>query len=337
MRNFSFFILVLWAVSASSEIYYIPKPLNAHTASMEGTVTKNEVDNTYTYSYSVSNSQSSEQVIDVVLIPVSEDLVITEKSSPENWEASRYNEYIMWTTYESGNDNYWAGHPLEDYLMNPPAFAIKPGQTLSGFSITTYSSPEEALAITSGFVQLPLVDEDTTEEELEAAGYVMEGFEAGNPHTVMTPTGPVFDGNRRPAVDGFISYPNLDGRTTDFYGEALEIYFKLSLNGETVDRSTLKVYFNDVDIRSKLIPDTSGVGDYFVRFEMGDAPLLEGKNLLVVSIDGVMPGTERNATDTDRLIINYYPIAEQNVLESQFVSDFTKPGKGGNQGKSKNN
>ena len=70
--------------------------------------------------------------------------------------------------------------------------------------------------------------------------------------------------------------------------------------GETVDRATLHVELNRVDVTGQFV--TNSMGDAVAVFALGSAPLQSSRNVLLVSVDGVVPGTNRTATDADRFV-----------------------------------
>ena len=112
-------------------------------------------------------------------------------------------------------------------------------------------------------------------------------------------------GNRRPSVDGFLVFANVDDKTT-FQREAL-IVFRLASAGERVDTETLRVLLNSSDVTTKFVWSDQFDG-YAATFSAGSSPLKTGTNVLRTSVEGIVPGTtDRVATDTDRLTFDFMP------------------------------
>jgi hypothetical protein len=53
-------------------------------------------------------------------------------------------------------------------------------------------------------------------------------------------------------------------------------------------------------VTSLFVPGTAS-GQMVAIFEIGKSPLVVGKNVLITSVTGIVPGTSRTATDVDRV------------------------------------
>ncbi len=82
------------------------------------------------------------------------------------------------------------------------------------------------------------------------------------------------------------------------------IAFKFALSGETVFPETLEVKLNGVDVTASFLPGPADGADLVGVFRIGSSPLQDGKNVLLTSVDGLVPGTSRTAKDTDRITFN---------------------------------
>lgn len=85
------------------------------------------------------------------------------------------------------------------------------------------------------------------------------------------------------------------------------IAIKLSANGETVFRETLRIELNGTDVTSAFLPGPADGADLVAVFRSGASPLEVGRNVLVSSIEGLVPGRDRRAVDTDRIVFEVRP------------------------------
>lgn len=73
---------------------------------------------------------------------------------------------------------------------------------------------------------------------------------------------------------------------------------RFSRDGEQVDRESLTVELNGVDVTSAF--RTNSIGDAVAIFQPGQSPLRWGRNVLLISVRGVVPGKSQIAEDADR-------------------------------------
>lgn len=78
------------------------------------------------------------------------------------------------------------------------------------------------------------------------------------------------------------------------------IIIKFSLNGEAVDRSTFRAELNRADVTAKFVPG-GAPGDLVAVFDLDSSPLKLGRNVLLTTVSGLVPGTNRTASDVDRV------------------------------------
>jgi len=111
-------------------------------------------------------------------------------------------------------------------------------------------------------------------------------------------TSQVFFGGRRPGVDGFLFF--LNRASGDTKSAPVGVVIQFGIAGETVDQSTFHATLNGTDVSSSFVLGSQS-GQMVAVFDLGTTPLIMGKNVLITSVDGVVPGTSRNATDVDRV------------------------------------
>lgn len=310
----------------SAQVIEPPKPGNLLTATVTATVTQDPNDQLYTYSYEVANHSTSEQRLTSFTIDLSEDAQIVSVESPKGWDhgVTPDNTLLMWDAVDIDPEDEpenWDGNLL------PSSYDIKPGRSLSGFLVKTYTPPKQGKFYATGFVRLAVV---TDVADLEEGGYETPLFPNDSYIGVTeVPLSSLYDGNRRPAVDGFLAFVNLNGKNNKFI-ERATIYLKTSVNGEQIDRESLNVKLNGVDVTSVFIVDTTKVGDLVGHFELDGSALMQGKNILLTSIEGVVPGTSRTAVDTDRIT---FTVEKSPVTKAHINFDFDSGD--GNNGKGK--
>lgn len=183
----------------------------------------------------------------------------------------------------------------------PAAAQIPPGASLAGFATISAFPPGEARTYVQGYAPIP---------------YLPDGFdqETGVPHDTTNSqrgwsAGPTqygevltFGRGQQSDVNQFIGFLNLDDGIVRH--DPAPIALKL---GPTVDLTTFHAELNRVDVTAFFHPGIAGGADLVGYFAVGSSPLVFGRNVLVVTIDGVVPGTDRIATDRDRMMFQVEP------------------------------
>ena len=152
-----------------------------------------------------------------------------------------------------------------------------------------------------GWTPAPMVSGDA--EELDALGYDLA--EIQSPYTASKSPGKApleftaYSGNRRPAVDGFIGYLNTFDRETR--SAPVLIVAKYSLAGEVVYPDTFRAELNGVNITPLFTTDTVYGGDIVGTLTFANSNLVVGRNTLLITVDGLVPGNGNRATDADRI------------------------------------
>lgn len=260
----------------------------------------------YTYQYELSNPSGNTAPLDTLVVKLEPGTgVVTDFTAPPGWRAfhSEEQDTVMWAAVgflSSGVEDTTGNIPPSDY-------ALQPGASLSGFSFKSLDPPGAGLAITQSYAPLYTPQSDEEFEALETStehSTLVE--ENGYRLSTIVPV-PDVDraGNRRPTVDGFLVFANLQDRSA-FTGSAL-VVFRLGSAGETVDASTLRVLLNSSDVTSEFRWSDQYKG-YAATFSPGTSPIRAGSNVLRTSVDGIVPGTDdRRATDTDRVTFDFAP------------------------------
>ena len=187
---------------------------------------------------------------------------------------------------------------------------IRPGASVSGLVIESPYGPGTTRAYVQGYAAIPFPP--SGEDDYQAyEGSSPEPEDTLNAQRRWT-LGPAFyatvvtDGNRRGTVDGFLGFMNLR-ESGSVLGDPAVVALKFSLNGEAVDRETFRATLNGVDITAAFFPGGPGSADLVAVLRPDSSPLQVGKNVLITSVDGTVPGTARQASDTDRMVFEVQP------------------------------
>lgn len=258
-----------------------------------------------TYSYTLENPEGNVAVLDTLVIKLDPGVdVVTDIRSPPGWRAFYSNEQgaVMWAAV--GYRDPQADDPSGN--VSPSDYAVRVGTSLAGFSFKSFSPPGVGLAITQSFAPLYTAANEDEIEALETDKSLStlpedNGYQIS---TVVPVPAADWTGNRRPAVDGFLVFANVEGKT-EFKGSAL-VVLRLGSAGESVDASTLRILLNGADVTSMFVWSSQYNG-YAAIFAPGGAPIQTGSNVLRTSVEGIVPGTDRRATDTDRLAFEFSP------------------------------
>ena len=260
----------------------------------------------YTYRYSLTNPPGSQAPLDTLVIKLEPGVdVVTNFRAPPGWRAFHAPEKgtVMWAATGFANP---AGEDLAGNVP-PSDYAIGPGATLSGFSFDSFSPPGAGKAISQSYVPIYLPPSEEQFEALETDRTVStlpedNGYELAT--TVPVPDAD-WTGNRRPSVDGFLVFANVQDKAT-FRGKAL-IVLRLGSAGEKVNAESLRVLLNSGDVTGEFVWEDRYKG-YAATFDLESTPLKTGANVLRTSVEGLVPGTtDHRATDTDRLTFDFSP------------------------------
>lgn len=284
-----------WSVTA--QVLIPPEPGNKVSVTANADVTFNASAGLYTYSYKVTNSPTSLQEVWFFALKFPGDIIAV--TSPSGWSFSAHEDQMIvsWGATELGP---LAANFVDDGNVLPSPFQIKPGQILTGFSFQSPDPPGTVRFFAQGFTKLPQVASDVGDlpQEGEEIPDFMADSMAGQTSGPVSIAGQPFPGGRRPAVDGFLGFVNITNNDTRTAPVAIIV--KFSLNGETVNPATFRATLNRVDVTSSFVPG-GAQGDLVGVFDLGSSPLQGGRNVLLTTITGIVPGSNRTASDVDRV------------------------------------
>jgi len=251
------------------------------------------------YEYSFHNGATADQPIEAVdLRFFAPDLPGAMASAPTGWVAPQYPppgvaipgvSFMTFVDAPAGVTR----------LASPDQ--IPAGSTADGFRLENQYPPGYARAYVKGYVPLPAVSESDFAEE---AMIVPHDTTNSQRRWTLGPTQyqeVVTGGNRRPATDGFLGFMNLSEKSSILTDPA-PIALKFSLDGETVFTETLEVKLNGTDVTDAFHPGPGDGADLVGVFAIGSSPLQEGKNVLLTSVDGIVPSNGNTGKDADRIV-----------------------------------
>lgn len=268
-------------------------------------VSYDSVSGLWRYDYTVRNGSTAEQPIQSVMLRF--NAPTAGVTSPAGWF-----QLVHFSTAAGAIPGVtFAAEASEELVETPagvvpgePEAAIPPGDSLTGLSITSPYPPGYARTYVQGFAPVPylpvgfdeptVVPDDTTNSQ--------RGWTLGPTRY----TSVVTTGGRRPAVDGFLVFMNLDRRGTTLRNPA-PIALDFAAGGETVFREPLVVELNGVDVTAAFHPGPADGADLVAVFQLGKSPLVVGRNVLTARVEGIVPGTNRRAADTERLVFTVEP------------------------------
>jgi hypothetical protein len=251
------------------------------------------------YEYQIANGASAVQPI--ISLDLAFNAPATSVLSPAGWWGVVFvgsPSGIPGATFAAEYPETFATTPYGDAPAEPAA-SIAPGASLTGLVVLSPYPPGEARTYVQGYAAVPYLPDDYPEPTVapDDTTNSQRGWSVGpTRHTFI-----VSDGNRRPAVDGFLAFMNVAPSGSVLHAPAA-IAIKLAINGETVNRATFTAVLNGVDVTGAFHPGPPDGADLAAAFAAGSSPIVIGKNVLITSIEGLVPGTSRSATDTDRIV-----------------------------------
>lgn len=289
---------------SAAEITEPYTPANQLETEVLFSATQNPSTLAYKYNYSIMNSPKSQQEAWVYTVNFNQNSQIFNISSPKGWMGTKHFDQpkLTWNAYliESLPEGY-----VDDGNLIPSPYNIKPGETLAGFSFESLSPPAEFAYSILGFVKLPSVTGDA--EDFAEAGIIIPplGSDGIKGVTSAPKAEPYYSGGRRPAVDGFLVFLNLKKGIT-FKTKAIVI-LKFAVASEVIYPDSFVATLNNEDITHHFKPDDKFGGDLYAELDLDTSSLIEGRNVLITSVEGLVPGTSRKAGDVDRVQFNFIP------------------------------
>jgi hypothetical protein len=289
------FAITLVPALAKAQIIVPPTPGDQLSASVSTKVTFDSASGLYTYAYTLSNAASSQQKVWFFALQFTGKLM--NPQSPSGWTFVEHDDrpIVSWAATEIGElpPDY-----IDDGNVPPSPFTVAQGTTLSGFSFQSPDPPASVQFFAQGETKLPQVGEDEAELPFELPDFTQDSFVGSAVGPVPVDEAQFFTGGRRPAVDSFLVFLNLaDG---DTHPAPTAVVVKFGIGGETVNAATFRATLNGADVTTSFVPN-GRPGELVGLFDLGVSPLTTGRNVLLTSVDGTVPGTTRTATDVDRV------------------------------------
>lgn len=182
---------------------------------------------------------------------------------------------------------------------NGPAPAQIPiNSQLEGFTFTSPHPPGHARTYVKGFAAVPYLPDGYDDSEVRVPDDTTDAQRTWVPapkkYTTVRSAGGVQAG-----VEGFVGFMNMDTLGTIQETPAI-VALKFALNGETVFRETLNVTLNGQNVTGDFYPGPEDSAHRVGLFFNYHSPIVIGQpNVLVVTVEGIIPGTSTRATDTD--------------------------------------
>lgn len=249
---------------------------------------------TFVYRYTVANGAGAEQRINALYMDVVS--MFAGATAPPDWDVFWEGDVgtVAWSAAGTV-DPAWT--PMND--VDPPSFQseIASGASLAGFELRSACGasglvPFFALGY-NHVAEPPVSDSDEAPDVPNWRDDAVRGLVLG-PGDCRT----VQDwGNRRPGVDGFAGLVNFASGATLPAGP-VTVQVRFARSGEQVDGNTFHAELNATSVTARF--RSSALGDRIALFEIGSSPLQSGRNVLLVSVEGIVPGTTRTGTDADR-------------------------------------
>jgi len=279
-----------------AEVIVPPIPANQLAVDVQPEVTRDPNTQIYTYSYTVSNRPSSLQEMSFFAVEFAPGTEILNPIAPPGWDFGIHSDQpiVSWAAVEIGElpPDY-----VDDGNVVPSPFNVKPGVMKRGFSFQTFATPADGKFYAQGFTKLPQVSGGEGEiSEDSVPPFTEDSYSS----ITTTPNTPPYGGGRRPAVDGFLVFLNLQ-RDGNVFVSPVTVLVKFAAGGESVDRPTFRATLNQRDVTSLFVPDATYGSDLVAQFTFENSSLVRGRNVLITSVDGTVPDTTRSATDVDRV------------------------------------
>jgi hypothetical protein len=304
LRKFSSFAVALFAlvplaVFARGQVIVPFTPANQLSVSVSANVTFNSASGLYTYTYTLTNAGASLQP--AWLFALQMNSPVTSTAAPAGWTADLHADQPLLSWAATEIDALPPGF-VDTGNIPPSPFVIAPGATLSGFQLVSSDPPGNATFFVQGDTLLTQVATDVgdlPQEGQEVPPLTTDSISGGTVGPVPLDPSQVFFGGRRPSVDGFLVF--LDLAKDDVKTAPVGVVIQFGIDGETVDPSTFHATLNGTDVTPLFAPGP-GAQQMTAIFGVASSPLVIGKNVLITSVDGIVPGTTHTASDVDRVV-----------------------------------
>ena len=271
---------------------------NKLAATAAATVTYDSNTGLFTYTYVLTSGPQSLQEIESFYVPLRGTTVVNLRA-PAGWIAllkATDDGMVVWCA--CAPEGIVVPPDFVDYgQLVPSIYQVKPGQSLGGFSFQSPDPPTTGTFYAAGFAQLPMEGVDFPPGMSPDVPTFPNDVFAGQSYSPLRVES-TFLGGRRPAVDAFVTFLTLKDGDSKVAPVLVDIVF--GPNGGTVYADTFRAALNGVDITGQFLATSSTRRRAYLQLGSGSA-LKSGVNVLITSVDGMVPGATRTATDTDRL------------------------------------
>lgn len=294
----AFVALVLLLPAARAQVLVPPTPANQLSVTVNTAVTYDSTAGLYTYTYTLTNSAASAQAAWLFALQLNGSA--TSSTSPTGWTSVVHDDepLISWAATDVGT-------LPPDYVdtgnIPPSPFVIAPGAALGGFQLVSPDPPGTVAFFAQGDTLLTQVGtdlDDLPQEGQEVPPLTADSFSGSTSGPVALDSSQIFFGGRRPAVDTFLVFLNL--ATGETKTAPVGVVIQFGINGESVDTATFSATLNGTDVTALFAPGPDA-NQMTAIFSLGTTPLVTGKNVLITSVAGIVPGTTRTANDVDRV------------------------------------
>lgn len=262
----------------------------------------------YSYGYTVANGGSAAQSIDQI------DLDFTGPTmaglAPATWDVwlSQPIGGRAGATFSSFGDDYTT--TAQGLVPNPGTDLILPGESKSGYSISSLYPPGYSRSYTRGYAAVPLLPDssppvikprDTTDSQ--------RGWTLGPTRYTRIIT----EGTQEPTdlarTNRFLKFMNVDTLGTVLRAPAVIAVKFDNTSGDFPIRASFRALLNGVDVTSLFHPGPADGADLVALFELGAGkPLVVGTNTLKTYVTGLPstfgPNIIPSPVDTDTIIFS---------------------------------
>lgn len=301
------FVIFLFSfvANAQAEVLVPFQPSNKVKAFVSADIAQDPSTHLYTYTYTVTNDPTSEQSIDTFAFEIDESTPVIEVVTPTGWSSGRYvhRNLFQFASTEGITEEHIITLPNGGFEIRSP-YNIKPGASLCCFVFKTFSAPSQGNFYIQGYTPTPQSRggaEDGYEPDFSSFGIASSSIEDNSFITLVNvPKVPLYDGNRRPSIDGFVVPIDFNSASQDEFSAPLTIHLSFAINNEDVFTGTFKATLNGVDITQQFTGDTSS--KITILSLNAASPLQLGSNKLILSVEGVVPGSTEHAVDKDQIV-----------------------------------
>lgn len=259
---------------------------------VSATVSLDSATGDFVYRYTLANGNDAAQRVNSLLLEL--PAPASGAAAPAGWEAILTPRTVTWLAVGDVDPAWQPTHELD-----LPSFTseVAPGAQREGFVLRSPcgSGLTPATYYVTGYDHLGVPPEEDTARVAEP-GWRDDAVRG----TTIAPVdcGTVADwGNRRPGVDGFMGLVNFaDGVSLPAGPVTVQVRF--GRDGETIDRASFRATLNSADVTATFV--TNSRGDRVAVFTPGSSALRSGRNVLLLEVSGMKPGSTQRAKDADR-------------------------------------